>query len=126
MKIYLAAPWTHKSTAEAIAAILERDGHTPTCRWWLHVDEETLDSRRQQLEEDLAGVRECEVFAILCLAVSEGKATELGYALALEKPIVAFVHPSNPSSNIFLNSARVQKTETVEGFVEAINAYATI
>lgn len=93
MRIYVAGPWTHKADAKAAADFLEAEGHTITKKWWEHREvpgyldwpvaatEETNAELVQQAEEDIAGVISADVFVLLNLEKSEGKAVETGIAL---------------------------------------------
>lgn len=105
MKVYIAAPWTRKALAASYAAVLEASGHTITKRWWEHrevpgylTDDHTNDAElAQQALEDIDGVLAADVFVLLNLEKSEGKAVETGIALAAGIPIVVV----GPRSNIF-------------------------
>lgn len=109
MKIYVAAPWTHKAEAAAFASQLESAGHTVTEKWWQHADVESYPrpgskaehaELRQQASKDVKGVRTCDVLIVLQLAKSEGKAVEQGLALAWEKPMIV-VSPDGTYGNLF-------------------------
>lgn len=91
MRIYVAAPWTHKADAKRFAETLEAAGHTITKKWWEHREVPgylTADipaSERieleQQAKEDFEGVLTAEAFVLLNLEKSEGKAVETGMAI---------------------------------------------
>lgn len=91
MRIYVAAPWTHKLEARVLADVLEAAGHTLTKKWWEHrevpgylrrdITQEAHDELTVQALEDLQGVADADAFILLNLEKSEGKAVETGVAL---------------------------------------------
>ena len=91
MKIYVAAPWTHKTDAKNYADALEAAGHTITKKWWEHrevpsyldpaISIPNREELIQQAAEDISGVLEAEALVLLNLAKSEGKAVETGVAV---------------------------------------------
>lgn len=103
MRIYVAAPWTHKADAARVAAGLEAAGHEITKRWWEHrevphylTDDDSNDAElRQQAVEDVQGVLDADVFVLLNYEKSEGKAVETGIALAAGVPIIVVGQRSN-------------------------------
>jgi nucleoside 2-deoxyribosyltransferase len=103
MKVYIAAPWTHKADAARTAAMLEAAGHEVTKRWWEHrevpgylTDDHANDGElREQAEEDVQGVCDADVFVLLNYAKSEGKAVETGVAIACGIPIIVVGRRSN-------------------------------
>ena len=105
MKIYVAAPWTHKHEAIIAGAALTAAGHTVTSRWFHHQGDATdsagtsspLESIIFQAREDIADVLKADCLVVLNLAKSEGKAVETGIALANNIPVISV----GPRSNIF-------------------------
>lgn len=112
MKIYIAAPWKHKEEARNVAAFLEDQGHVIVSRW-LTQHEDTTDPQKLQDEaiHDLEDVQACQVFILLNLCASEGKATELGMAYILNKPII-LVGPK--TGNIFYNLPGIYALTDIE------------
>jgi nucleoside 2-deoxyribosyltransferase len=99
-RIYLAAPWVRRDEARAAGELIEAAGHTITKKWWEHRDVPIDQADRhleleQQAIEDLEGVFRAQVFVLLNLATSEGKAVETGLALAYGKPIILVGERSN-------------------------------
>lgn len=101
MKVYIAAPWTHKEEAKRYAEALEAAGHTITKKWWEHrevpgyldpaigvIERKELE---QQAAEDIAGVLDSDAFVLLNLEKSEGKAVETGVAVT-SALILAYGH----------------------------------
>ena len=127
MKIYLAAPWTHKDAARAVATDLTTNGHTITTRWWDHRDvpgyrsptcsEEEFAELAEQATLDLEGVTMADVFVLLNTGVSEGKAVEMGYALSLGIPIICV----GPRSNLFHYCDMVEVVDGVEALLMALD-----
>lgn len=101
MNIYLAAPWICRHEMPAIAAQFEAAGHTITERWWeIEGAADYTDPKLFALFEDRAvadfmGVVNADAVVVLNLAKSEGKAVEMGVAIALFKPIILVGAPSN-------------------------------
>lgn len=128
MKIYVAAPWTHKAEAKAVAEQLEAAGHTITKRWWEHrevpgylTDDTSNDEElRQQAIEDVDGVIEAHVFVLLNLAKSEGKAVETGVALLQNLPVFVLYG----RSNLFHYYPGVYVVNTVADILAVIGDYA--
>lgn len=103
MRIYIAAPWTHKTDAARVASLLETAGHTITKRWWEHcevpgyltADHSNDDELTEQALQDIDGVLTADVFVLLNYEKSEGKAVETGIALAVGIPIIVVGGRSN-------------------------------
>lgn len=95
MKVYVAAPFTHKDEAIKVAEAVEALNHNITHKWWVveHEDSRTPEEREAYLTEhaqlDFNGVVDADVVIMLHLAKSEGKAVEQGIALGLGIPILA-------------------------------------
>lgn len=88
MKVYIAAPWGNKSEAKRAADLFEAAGHTITKKWWEHpevpgylVNDEDNAELDEQAEQDMWGVIDAQVFVLLNLGKSEGKAVETGFAI---------------------------------------------
>lgn len=122
MRIYLAAPWTHRNTAAAYADALQARGHRITHNWW---DYDSADDDCRRLEEcaamDLLGIETADALVVLNLETSEGKAVEQGYALAQGIPIFVL----GKRSNIFQTLANeVTLVNTNDELYEALDDYA--
>lgn len=105
-RIYCAAPWAYRDAAAKVAQRLTAWGYDLTHHWWEHVDVDMADGAahtglQKQALGDLKGVLACDVFVILDVAESEGKATELGVAIANGIPIVVVRYPEGAFRNIF-------------------------
>lgn len=103
-KVYLAAPWKHRAEARIAADELRARGHEVNCRWLEHpqvseTDEGAPEFLREQALNDLDDLSAADVLVYMNNCLSEGKATELGFALASSKPIV-LVGPRQ--NNVFL------------------------
>lgn len=112
MKVYVAAPWTHKAEAERFALLLEANGHTITKKWWEHrevggylqddIEADEYGELVEQADEDISGVHTCDAFVLLNLSKSEGKAVETGYALSRRyTPTPCKLILVGPKSNLF-------------------------
>lgn len=128
MKIYLAGPWVRRPEVREIAKQLEAAGHTITSRWLYEHHGDPNDSAgltssdayiRLQANEDIADVKNSDAFVILNLEKSEGKAVELGVALALRIP----VYSVGPRFNIFCTLGT--ECPNVDGLIFALSPFAT-
>lgn len=138
MRIYVAAPWTHKDDAKTYADALEAAGHTITKKWWEHrevpgyldptIGGDELAELAQQSKEDMQGVLTADAFVLLNLEKSEGKAVETGMAFAsavmlahglAQTGVVAFVLVGG-KSNLFHYAPMWQEAVTVEDVVRVL------
>ena len=117
MKLYIAAPWAYKEAARAAGRIFTRYGHEITEPWWDHRDvngdDSAVDELLQQAWKDIAGVKSADVFVLLNLGMSEGKAVELGIALEAGVRVIAIGHRGEHSNNVFHYLPQVKWVETV-------------
>lgn len=103
--VYIAAPWVCKEKAAEAANLFGDAGFTVTEPWWSHTDvkaaysDKVSDRDVEELEKqavaDFDGILRAELFVLLNLAKSEGKAVETGIALELSLPIILVGKPSN-------------------------------
>lgn len=99
MRVYIAAPFTHRWHAEEAAKKFETAGHTITYKWWetnvdMHGDASS-EIKQQIAIEEVAGVLKAEVFVLLNTSKSEGKAFETGVAFIGSIPIVVVGGPTH-------------------------------
>lgn len=128
MKLYLAAPWKDRASIAEIAGKLEAQGHSITKKWWEveDVPEGTAKAPevlRQQAQDDMDGVVRADLVLVINTAKSEGKATEQGIALALNKPILIVGKRGEFSANVFHYMLNYNWVETVD---EALKVLGTI
>src|SRR5688572_142606 len=102
---YVAGPWADRENVRKITAKLQDAGYNITSRWLEVEDVPEDDPRReeylkQQAIHDLEDLIRADALFYVNSMKSEGKATELGVALATMKPIIVVGDRSN---NIFLN-----------------------
>lgn len=105
MKVYLAAPWSHKAAMSLVAKEFEGAGHTITKKWWEHREvpgyldgscsAEERDELEAQAAEDLSGIHQADAFVLWNAASSEGKCVEMGYAIANSIPVILIGGRSN-------------------------------
>lgn len=81
--IYVAAPWVRREEAQRVAEQLQSRGYRITHDWWAHEagDEDTTELARLA-RLDLLATLNCDLFILLNLEKSEGKAVESGLALS--------------------------------------------
>ena len=100
MKIYIAGPWVDRKAVNEFSAILEKAGFEITHAWWNY--EESKNNSSREACDDLEGVRRADAVVVWNTALSEGKATEQGLAIAWNKPIVCLTPDGFPvKTNIF-------------------------
>ena len=118
MRVYIAAPWTRKAEAQYAADQCVAAGLRVSSTWHGPDHPDTTDPAelQRQARHDINGVTWADALIILNLEKSEGKATEMGFALGLGMPVVAV---GNRSNNIFYHLPEVRIVDTIE---EAINA----
>lgn len=119
MRLYVAAPWVRRAQACEAADYLRAEGFLVQARW-LRGHEDTANPLTLQAEAiaDVEDVLACDVFVLLNLAKSEGKATELGIAYCAGKPVVV-VGPK--SGNIFYHLPGVDVVECLRDAVDALH-----
>lgn len=123
--VYVAAPWKRRAEAREFAKRLtDKGGYRITRAWW---DEEAPDHEYSQLADhargDLLAVLGCDVFILLNLETSEGKAVETGVALACmaEGPHRPRMLACGPRpTNIFHNLPCWQWHEKLSDLLEAL------
>jgi nucleoside 2-deoxyribosyltransferase len=103
---YTAGPWKDRDKVRVVAEKLRDEGYRVNSRW-LDVPEEAPEGMTyeeyqvQQANHDLHDVVAADALIYVNTGYkSEGKATELGIAIAMLKPIIAIGGKAN---NIFLN-----------------------
>lgn len=87
MKIYCAGPWVHKADLKVVADELRTDGFEVVSRWHdTSLNSGIYEAEKHVMEEeaqkDYDDINKADTLVYLNLAKSEGKATELGIALA--------------------------------------------
>jgi len=101
--VYVAAPWTRRVVAKEVATMLTQTGYQIAHDWWAH---EAGDEDHTQLKHlaqlDYFAVLNCDLFILLNLEKSEGKAVESGLALS-RVPRPRMIGVGSRYSNIFHN-----------------------
>lgn len=115
MRVYLAAPWSHRADARAARDRIQAAGHIVNDRW-LDVDE-TTTTEAQEAEHDVMDLMMSEALIVLNLAKSEGKACETGMALMAGLPVISV----GQGSNIFLKLAQVHRVETLHEAITVLD-----
>lgn len=100
MRVYVAAPWPQRQHAADVAGLLAAQGHVITHDWWnKEAADDDYRELRRHAENDFRAVRICDLFVLLNLEKSEGKAVETGIALSDRRILLVGVGPRY--SNIF-------------------------
>lgn len=132
MRCYIAAPFIHKDAAAEAKAKFEAAGLTVVARWITEdlgltnddVGKPEHDAVLQQRAlEDMEDVLGADVFVLLNLAKSEGKATEFGMAYTSAIPII-LVGPR--TGNVFYLLPDVYRADTVEAAIAGIQRAANL
>lgn len=127
--VYIAARFSRRPEANALAQSLKKMGHTITSRWVLpdsdHVvptgmSQQAADSERQRFAvEDVADVRAADWLVSLQEEPRSngrgGRHVEFGYAVALGIRITAI----GPRETVFHHLPEVEHFDTVEAFLGA-------
>jgi nucleoside 2-deoxyribosyltransferase len=123
LKVYIAAPYSNRQGAIDLAAHLENLGQIITHKWWDNEGEyDGIDPQfaLKCAQNDYSGVVQADCFILLNSSLSEGKATELGIAIALDVPIYAV---GEPSRNIFHYWPTVRWVRDTYDLIETLEAY---
>jgi nucleoside 2-deoxyribosyltransferase len=121
MNIYIAAPWTHRHTdAQQAHDLCTAAGLTCVSTWTTRKilgseDDPVVHSR--EAVSDLRDLDQARALIMLNLAKSEGKATEVGYALAREIPVIV-VGPR--TGNVFYSLPQVIQVDTIQEAIVVI------
>lgn len=116
LKVYLAGPWKHKVQMAEEKKKFQSVGFDVISTWTeLGLDnQEDYDASCKESEalRDMAQIRDADVMVIYNLDKSEGKATELGMALILNKPVILV---GERKGNVFYHvSSVIQVKSTTE------------
>lgn len=126
LKIYVAAPFVHRTDAAAAKAKFEAAGFEVTSRWITEdlgltnddVGKPEFDAILQRTAiQDVEDVIAADVFVLLNLAKSEGKATEFGFAYGLG---ISTIIVGQRAGNVFYLLPNVFRVDTVEEVITAI------
>lgn len=131
LKVYIAAPWINKADALVAKLQFETAGIEITSRWITRETSQEISDRynagecneadeRHLIDEainDVEDVVASDVFVILNLNKSEGKATEFGMAYSLGIPTILV---GTRTRNIFYYLPNVFRADTVEQAITGI------
>lgn len=96
-RIYIAAPWTHRTTARVVRDAFAAAGHPCTSRW-LDFEGDSSDPTvlAEEAAHDYDDVFNAEAFVLLNLPGGHGgKDVETGLALAWNIPVILIGKPTN-------------------------------
>jgi hypothetical protein len=128
-KIYIAARFSRRHEAHALAKLLQKEGHTITSRWVLpdtdHVipagqSEQAADQERRRFAmEDCDDVRACDWMISLMQEPRDnsrgGRHIEFGMALGLGKRLTII----GPRETVFHHLDEVEHFDTTEDFLQS-------
>lgn len=136
MTIYIAAPWIHRPDALTAKQMFEAAGFIVEADWITRQTDEGLSERylagitspddehvlQREAVVDYKQATSCDAFVILNYAKSEGKATELGFAVrerdSFGSPRIVLVGPR--TINIFYHLPSVEQVFSVEDAVRKL------
>ena len=109
IRVYVASRWASGPTlVKDIVDLLEAAGFACTQRWWTEEPAATASGWAAVADRDLRGVATADVVLVLATQGREGMGmwVEMGYALALGKPVLlwappehaAFLEPNRPGA----------------------------
>lgn len=102
MNLYVASSIHNVPSTQALIAMLKRLGHQVTYDWTVHGDlkKAPKDVQRATAKKEVDGVAAADV-VILLWPGRFGAHTELGAALALNKPVLLLVFPDSDFDDVF-------------------------
>ena len=123
-RVYLAGPWLARPLMPAASALFEAAGYQIVTRWWEHADAAgSGEELVRQAAADLSGVWNTDAFVLLHYVLSEGKACELGYAIALDKPIIVVTFNYEGVPNLFHFHPSVRRVSTITDAITQLNQW---
>jgi len=121
LKVYLAAPWTHRDFAPAWAKAFTDAGHTITLPWWEHPETDKPEELQNCAIDDFTAVVRADVLVLFNTQLrgseTSGKAVETGIALAHIKPIILI----GERTNVFHHMPNVYKVATITEALELLD-----
>lgn len=122
MTIYCAGPWANKAELKVIATTLRDAGFIVVSRWHdtthnSNIYEAPPEVMVEEALKDWDDIGMADTIVYMNLAKSEGKATELGIALARNYEIYVVGGKQN---NVFLHLPQVMHYESVEKVIEEL------
>lgn len=123
-KVYLAGPWACKTAMKAIADVLRSNQIVLTSRWHdsdydSAVYEGSPHTMETECQKDWNDINEADTLVYMNLVKSEGKATELGIALAKGLPIYVVGGKQN---NVFLHLPWINHRDSLTDVVQEITS----
>lgn len=115
MRVYLAAPWSHKAVAHEARAFMRVCG-IPVISSWTEQAEDATASR-EHAESDWAELERANVLVLLNLGKSDGKASEMGGALMAHKRVIVV---GGKEGNIFYHLPQVEHVPSLEHAIFAL------
>jgi hypothetical protein len=119
-RVYIAAPWKHKRQAKKVANQVAERGYEVTSSWIdLPDDGSTYEKdpayMASEAERDLLDLTESHIMLYLNLDKSEGKATELGWALRGGMPVYVI---GGKQGNVFLHLPEIIHIDNLGEFFD--------
>ena len=120
-KVYIAAPWIHRDQARVIKHQFIAAGFRVSSTWIDgHGDTDDELRLRAEAEQDYDDIVGSDIFVIINSAPSQGKATELGFALEAGIPVILV---GDRTGNIFYHLYSVNQVDTIEEAIELASTW---
>lgn len=124
MKIYVAGPWVNKSDLKVVADKLRQEGFEVTSRWHdTSLNSNIYEAEKHVMQDealkDFEDINKADTLVYLNLAKSEGKATELGIALAKGYAIYVVGGKLN---NVFLHLPQITHRDDMFAVIGDLHA----
>ena len=119
MRIYISGKWEERELVKQIYRRLEKAGHTITCDWTNHTEEDD-GYPTQYAEDDIEGVRTADLFIGLFLTDHSYKGALVELGVALGRPVPVYIIGHAIDSCLFADALGVTKFETIDDCLEAL------
>ena len=117
MKVYIAGPWAERDAVRVFAGKVVEAGHDITEAWWYHPESTDHTELVRQGFRDWDAVQEADAMIVINSKKSEGKAVEMGLALAYGLAPIIVV---GPRTNIFHHLPNIFMVATGEEAIERL------
>ena len=134
MKIYIASKFENKTQVQDVMGQLQAMGHEITFDWTVHdaggkTQEELPAYLSMCADQDAIGVMQADLLFLIDHPACKGAYTELGLAVAFEKPVVVVKAINSPltgmKQNIFMHLPEVTHVDDVPAGLAAVTRFAT-
>ncbi len=115
MRIYVAASWAFITHTKSVKKQFQNAGFEVVSTWTEQEDTADAQTLSENAQRDMDELESADAFVIFNWAKSEGKATEMGWALAAGKIVVLV---GSTDGNFFYHLPQVHQTENIAEAIE--------